>query len=338
MQKILLIQLRQLGDILLTTPCIRETKRRYPHAEIDFLSHSMGRMILENNPFIDQLITYNEKDSIINQLRLLMSLRNRRYNAVVDFMYNPRSALLTLATAAPQRIAFPSRRSWAYNNIVSQLPESDYIVREKFHLLSAIDVQASHEALVLPWFESHTQPFKLFANRNLQNREQLRIVLSPTHRRLRRRWPLNRYVEVANLLVHNYDAKVIWIWGPGELELVQQLQERTQEKTYIAPPTSFTELAAFIANCDLFVGNSNGPSHVAVSTEIPTLQLHGPTIAQTWCPNNQKHRSVQGKDMESISVSQIRLKVSEMMPIISNNVAQRVKIGDRMRWDQPWVL
>lgn len=337
MQKILLIQLRQLGDILLTTPCTRELRKRYPHAQIDILTHTMGRLILKDNPFISHHLTYGDTDSIPSQLKAIFALRRQNYDATIDFMYNPRSALWAYGAGSPLRIAFPSRRRWAYNKIVPHLPYADYIVRQKFELLKAIDVSPSDESLILPWFERDLGPFRELSALHLKERERPRVVLSPTHRRPVRKWPLERYAALADFLVRKCHAYVIWVWGPGERDEVEKLQSMCLSETFIAPPTRFSELAALMANCDFFVGNSNGPSHVAVSTQIPTLQLHGPTEAKAWCPSNDKHHSIQGATMDAISEEEICLKVSAMMPIIKNNIKQRLAIGDRIRWDQSWV-
>ena len=337
MQRILLIQLRQLGDILLTTPAIRAVREFYPDAELHFLAHKMGNLILKDNPHIDRLITYTEKDSVFAQLKLMKELRQNRYDLVIDFMYNPRSAIFALSTGCKTRVAFPSRRNFAFTKIVPK-PPSDYIVREKFHILQALDIPASNENLVLPWREKDLGPYGDFLAKHQLDKTRPRMVLSATHRREVRQWPRERYASLADELVRKYKAVVIWAWGPGEKDFVEEARSLCKEETLMAPDTSFSELAAFFANCDLFIGNSNGPSHVAVSSRIPSLQLHGPTIAKAWCPNNTIHHSVQEAEMADISLEQISLKVTEMMPIIEKNLSLRLANGDRISWDQPKEL
>ena len=57
-KNILIVQLRQLGDILLTTPVVDALKEQYPEAKISFLSHPMGKLVLNGNPNIDELLFY----------------------------------------------------------------------------------------------------------------------------------------------------------------------------------------------------------------------------------------------------------------------------------------
>lgn len=329
--RILLIQLRQLGDILLTTPAITALRRAYPDAQIDFLAHSMGRLILRDNPSINELLTYHEQDSWGQQYNLIRTLRRKRYDLLFDFMFNPRSAFLSWISRAEHRVSFESRRSWAYHHCVPKLQKTDYIVREKFTLLQSQGIACDDERLVLPFQKRDTEVWQKFRD-SLDQTEQKRawVVLSPTHRREARRWPLQRYQHLADRLQEDYGAVVIWAWGPGEKEFVQQVQQGTARPSYLMPETSFAELAAFFANCDLFIGNSNGPSHVAVSSGIPSLQLHGPTLARAWCPMNHEHRALQGQQMADISLEQVLEKLQSMWELVKKNSAVRLAKGVRI--------
>ncbi len=293
-KKILLVQLRQLGDILLTTPAIRELKWKWPDATIDFLSHSMGKLILADNPHLAAILTYDDKETWYQKLQFMRQLRARNYDLVLDFMYNPRSALYSFCTAAPQRLAFPSRRRRLYTDIVEQSSQVEYIVREKFRYLEHLGLAPADHSLELPWSEAHIKPLKDFleSHPNFQ-KASVRVAVSPTHRRLERQWPIERYAELADKLVREKNAAIVWIWGPGEEEFVKNTKALCKEPMLMAPKTTFRELAAFLANCDLFIGNSNGPSHVAVANTLSSLQLHGPTYAKAWCPQSKLHQALQ---------------------------------------------
>ncbi len=336
MKNILLIQLRQLGDILLTTPCIREIKREMPKAKLTFLSHSMGKLILEGNPFLDEYFCYDNKMSALDELKIMRTLRARKFDLVVDFMNNPRSALYTRFTGAHERVAFHSRRRIAYTETVPRAKKSDYIVREKFKLLREAGFAPALEDLTLPWFEKHTAPFMNMLGRFPEFRDApVRVVLSPTHRREQRQWPKAAYAELADRLVREWGAAVLWIWGPGEEEFIDATMALCQEKTIKAPFTTFREMAALIANCDLMIANSNGPSHVAVAAQICSLQLHGHTEAAAWCPLNDRHRAVQTEaDMSKLSVATVWDSLAEFSERVQHFAAQRRQQGLRLKWTQ----
>lgn len=333
MRKILLIQLRQLGDIILTTPCIRELRAAYPDAQIDFLAHGMGRLILNDNPYLNEIITYSENDSLKKQFSLIRRLRKENYELVLDFMYNPRSALLAFLTGAKRRLAFPSRRKAFYNELVTQPSEPDYIVREKFKYLEHLNVPTKSEALTLPWFEAHLGPYQENRKALFPNDKSFRIALSPTHRRDVRQWPKKQYAMLADYLTSQWNAEIIWLWGPGEQDFVEEVKSHCKESSKLSPKTSFRELAALLANCDLFVGNSNGPSHVAVSCQTPSLQLHGPTFAKAWCPMNEIHHAIQADKMAEISLDQVIQSLEAIKPVVEKRVEARLENGDRISWN-----
>lgn len=335
MNRVLLIQLRQLGDILLTTPSIRALRLLYPDAQIDFLSHRMGRLILANNPDIDHLYTYSEDDSFSEKLALTWRLRSSHYNLVIDFMHNPRSALFSFVTRAPKRVAFTSRRRWAYTETFPHPKESIYIVREKFSLLSQLGLKAEAEQLILPWQVSDLGPYTAFKEQTPQfANAAVRIALSATHRRAERRWPLERYAKLSDRLSAEWGAAVVWFWGPGEKDMVEEAVKLCKESAFLAPATSFAELAALTSQFDLFIGNSNGPSHVAVACQTPSLQLHGPTKARSWSPLKERHQAVQRDTMTDIAISDVWQAILELQPYVKKMVRFREQNGDRMSWEQ----
>jgi ADP-heptose:LPS heptosyltransferase len=213
-------------------------------------------------------------------------------------------------------------------------------VDEKFSLIEAAGFHPSprDRQLILPWFEPHTKPLVRFWGQEAALKDApLRVVLSPTHRRDLRRWPLSSYAALADKLVQTNHASVIWLWGPGEEALVEEAMSLCQTRTFRAPATNFREMAAFIANCDLFIGNSNGPSHVAVATRICSLQIHGPTNAASWCPMTPQHQALQAVRgrMEEISVEALWEKLESMRPELEAFAAKRRTAGLRLNWRDP---
>ncbi|MCX6130236.1 MAG: glycosyltransferase family 9 protein [Proteobacteria bacterium] len=340
-QKILLIQLRQLGDILLTTPCIREIKRAWPDAELSFLTHPMGRLVLDGNPYLKQLLCYDPKGTWRQDWQLIKKLRSESFDLVLDFMYNPRSAMYARLSGAPRRLAFASRRSWLFTEQLAQGSAVEYIVSEKFRYLRALGLEPKALQLDLPWHQEHLAPvMQMIREDALFAEAPLRIALSPTHRRLERQWSQQNYAAIADRLVKEWGAAVTWVWGPGEEQFIRQIMEQCQQPTQMAPKTSFRELAAFLAQCDLFIGNSNGPSHVAVAVDIASLQLHGPTYAAAWSPLTLRHRAIQaGRHLaggrgpiSGISQAEVWTILQDMQPDLLKSAESRRAIGVRMGW------
>jgi heptosyltransferase-2/heptosyltransferase-3 len=135
--------------------------------------------------------------------------------------------------------------------------------------------------------------------------------------------------------VREWGAEVLWLHGPGEDAAVAAARGLCQEDTVLAPKTTFREMAALLANTDLFIGNSNGPSHVAVAAGICSLQLHGPTHARAWCPLTDKHRALEAvatRAIEEITVEQVWEALCGMQATIQAFAAAARQKRPRLTW------
>ncbi|HJT25404.1 MAG TPA: glycosyltransferase family 9 protein, partial [bacterium] len=119
-KRILLIRLKGIGDVILSTPLVRALRKAFPQAEIHFLTRSLCAPILKHNPYVDRVLVHPEKSaSSWELLRFLQSLRSARYDWVLDLAAEPRSAWLTLATGASLRAGYAFRiRKWAFNFVI----------------------------------------------------------------------------------------------------------------------------------------------------------------------------------------------------------------------------
>lgn len=318
---VLVIQLRQLGDILLTTPVIRALKSKDPSIQVDVLTYPMGRLIIPGNPLVHRHWIAPQK-GVVDSLRFVRDIQKQKYDAVIDFMSTPRSALIARLIRAKRRISFDSGRARLFSDIVSRKGEPDYIVREKFRLLEPLGIKSDDVRLMLPWNDSDAGVARIFfADHRELSASRRRVMLSPTHRRSERKWPKESWANLAQWLQREQNASVIWAWGPGEEEEVSEIKSMANGVGVMAPKTSFRELAALVASCDLFIANSNGPSHIAVAVNTPSIQLHGPTSAISWCPQTKRHQSIQKPTMQEIAVDDVKATVLGMWPLVDQGAS-----------------
>jgi ADP-heptose:LPS heptosyltransferase len=105
-QKALFIQLRRIGDILMCTPGIRAFKKKFPDCRLDFLTELPD--VLQGNPVIDEVINVDRSKQYnpLYQYRLIRKIAKKKYDLVVDFFANPRSAYYSFLTGAEKRLSF----------------------------------------------------------------------------------------------------------------------------------------------------------------------------------------------------------------------------------------
>jgi len=93
-----------------------------------------------------------------------------------------------------------------------------------------------------------------------------------------KRWMSHRYSELADRLVREFKATVIFTWGPDELKLIEGIQNGMTEPSIFGPKTeSLTQLGEIFRQCDLYIGGDTGPMHIASLMGIPVIAIYGPT-------------------------------------------------------------
>ena len=111
LQNILIIKLRHIGDVLLSTPVLRGLRTAFPLARLTMLVNRGTEGVLANNPDVNEVLCL-EKGAWDAQLKFVQMLRRRGFDGVVDLTDGDRSAVISLATGAPVRIGFNAEHRW----------------------------------------------------------------------------------------------------------------------------------------------------------------------------------------------------------------------------------
>lgn len=285
-RSMLVVMLRRIGDVILTTPALRALRKLHPEARIDMLVEPPCHEVLHGNPDVSRVLLYGSAP--LNYLYWLLRVNRERYDWVVDFMGNPRTAALTAASRAPVR-AGPGHVShrWAYTHPMAQSADrARYSALEKILMLRSLGLDADASDY-MPRMTADADSEE-FANQSWRRMRLPRgpvVGLVPASRRETRRWPAARFSELGRLLRDRRGARLLVFWGPGEEELARQVRDGIGEGAVLSPRTgSVRELAALIGRCSMLVTNCNGPRHVAVARGIPTVTVHGSSDPEAWNP------------------------------------------------------
>ncbi|MFH1258637.1 MAG: glycosyltransferase family 9 protein [Elusimicrobiota bacterium] len=288
-KKILVIQLRRIGDVVLTTSAVEALRKKFPEAHIDFLVEPASAPVLRGNPNIDQVLVYDKKKSLLWLGKIFWA----RYDLVIDFLNNPRSALLTFFGFAKIRLGFKyayKGRSWAYNLKPLPDPKNKYMVDYKFDLLRPLGIERKNE-----------KPLLVVDHKSLRQAKEFFqsfgphpwVGISPVSRRATRVWKKEYFAKISDYLTEKYKVKVIFFWGPGEEETIAQIFSLLRFPAVKYLPQGLEKLIAFISCCQLFISNDNGPRHLAVALGVPTVGVFGATSAIACTPVEDQHRAIQ---------------------------------------------
>ncbi|RKU26016.1 hypothetical protein C6497_14630 [Candidatus Poribacteria bacterium] len=275
MEKILLIRLSSLGDIVLTTPAIRAIRSHHPNAYIAMLVAKQSADILLHNPNLNEIIHFDRlskhKDTA-EMYRILRILRQRNFSLSIDFQRKFRTELLMYLSGATDRVG---------KGILStvRVPESGnkHATEHYFDLLHAVGIPAEDRHLEIYLHESErTKACQLFKHEGI-NDGDLTIGLFPGAGWKLREWMPERFAKIADRLVTNFKAQVVLFGGPNDVTLVNHIANTMDELAInFAGKLNLRELSSCIEKCDLFISNDTGPMHIATAVGTQTVALFGP--------------------------------------------------------------
>ena len=297
--RILLIRLRLIGDVVFTTPLPGAVKRAFPSARLTYVVERPAAPVVAGNPFIDELIVIDKSRGwrrLRDDARLALRLRRERFDLVLDLHGGPRSAWLTLATAAPTRIGYDIQgRRGFYTRRVHRPRglQPRHSVLNQWDLLEAIDgwpggpPDPARDAVVMaPDPEAEASATAAMARAGISPESAL-IVVHVSAGNPFRRWPESAFVRLVTRLAGAApDRRLVLSSGPSDREAADRIAAAAREelgadaagRIVDCGELNLAELRAVIARSRLFVGGDTGPLHVAATTSTPVVGIYGPTL------------------------------------------------------------
>ena len=297
--RVLLIRLRLIGDVVLSTPVIRALRRAFPDATLTYLVERDAAAVVAGNRDLDRIIVVERTRGVrrvLDDVKLAWQLRRDRYDVVIDMHGGPRSSWLTLATGAPQRIGYDMPgRQWMYTRTIPRARElrPRHSVLNQWDLLEGIEGWPGEAAD--PARDAVAMPVDPDADRRIVARlraagvapgHQL-IVLHVSASNPFRRWPEPAFAEVvASLVSQSPDRRVILSSGPSDRLAADRivaaaralLPDAARSQVIDFGEFDLAELRALVERSGLFIGGDTGPLHVAATTTTPIVAIYGPTL------------------------------------------------------------
>ena len=299
--RILVIKLSAIGDVALITPSLRALRSRFPKAHVTVLVGREGRELLHRCPYVDDLVVFDRsRDSTpLGLFKLGRKLALRQIDLVVDFQNNRTSHVLGCASGAPQRYGYAGRRfSWLLTHRVTQPESPTPPVEQQFKLLQLLGIQGASTHLELwPGPSDHKKVLSLLKEGWLAENQPLVVVHPGGHPRwLSKRWPTQRYAHLIDELALAVRARVVLTGSPEERSLGEQIEREAKVKPVMAVGlTSLNELAALIAQAQVFVGGDTAALHIAVAVGTPLVALFGSTDPVRHLPPSPQVRLLRKK-------------------------------------------
>jgi len=275
--------------VLLTTPLLRALKTAMPDSRLYFLTRRPSLKVLRGNPRLDGVFCREDGP--------LRAIRAAGIDITFDYMRSTSSGFYALFSGAGKRLAFKFGAGRLWHNILPEKkPGAGYTAYDRLQLLEPLGIPHAGHELELNFGPENAARADAFLAASGVRPGDFTVTLDITSPRDHRRWAPENFARLADGLAKDFGARVVFLWGPGELDYVKAAMGAAAGRHLLCPDFDLLDLAALQKRAALHCGTSSGPMHVAVSQGAPTFTIYAPQNSPlSWSPPGPKHAWVQGE-------------------------------------------
>lgn len=287
-----------IGDVLMATAAIAELKKAFPHAKLAVAVGTWSREVLEGNPRIDELIDCGTLGSGLrtrprDYLAFIARIRGRRFDTCIVLDRSPLLSTIPLLAGIHRRIGLDSHgRGFSLTDKIPCPPDRN---EAELYLDAVRALGISPREPRLEFFPSQEDIAWARERLGERNRPTLAIHpgggVNPGMKLPSKRWLPQGFAAVADKFLEE-GGRVILVGAPSEEDLAKEV--KSYLRSHLAAEgsnlmdltgiTSLGQLGAVLRECDLFIGNDSGPTHLAAAVGTPVVALFGPSNPVLYAP------------------------------------------------------
>jgi len=323
MQRMLVLQLADIGDVVLTSPFLRELRRYFPKAWIGLTVQPRMFNLVEKCPYVDDVFPYDwgsaqKRETYLRGsphwwIQAFRTAKNNFWKHQLDMAISIRwnedpcqaaSLILMYTSGAAHRVAYKAisskqmRYGWKdLDRLITEGPvrgNPKHEVEQQLDILQFLGATPNDTRLEV-WTSQEDEKFaqNVLDKYGIAQTDAL-IAFAPGAAWPYRRWPAHRFIELGRWLQDIYKVFVLILAAKDEQDLAFQIEGGLQEgKTVnLAGKSTLREMAAILKHCKLFIGNDSGPLHVASAAGIPVVGFYGPGEYQRFIPWGKNHEAL----------------------------------------------
>lgn len=295
-----------LGDMILAGPVFRNLREWQPQARITAVCAEGMQDFLSFVPEVDETVqmprrhTPGSLQSAGRWLRLIRELRRQHFDLVYDIMQTDRSSLVCAAIRSTRRTGFvkgPRRlRHRVYTDTAPWTdgdPYPDHALDLYLRPLEVVGMPIRTRSIeIAPTHEDVSAARALVLPLSARGEAPL-VICHPGASSVNKCWPIEEFAAICDEMQSDLGARVLLLGGPAEVESLRVLRSlMATEPVVIERTLPLGQLAAVLAEADLFFGHDSGPMHVAAAVGTPTVALFGASSPAQWKPLGDGHSIV----------------------------------------------
>ncbi|PIQ82630.1 MAG: lipopolysaccharide heptosyltransferase II [Candidatus Omnitrophica bacterium CG11_big_fil_rev_8_21_14_0_20_64_10] len=282
-ERILIVGVNWLGDLLFMTPAIRAIRKAHPEARLSVLVPPRGEAVLRGNPHLNEILSFPESRGLGGWIRLpalIWKLKAGRFDTAFLFHRSFSRALAVWAAGIPERIGFSTWKRRLLLNRPVPLPtaQTTHKAIGFLQLVVGAGIPADGTAYDLkPSEADRAAADRFLAENGIRPQERL-VAAHAGGNWSAKRWPAERFAALADGLSERFGVRVLFTGGAGDRPLLEGIAAQTRSGPLIAAGRlSFTQTGALLTRVACFISNDSGPLHLALAVGTPVIALFGPT-------------------------------------------------------------
>lgn len=304
MKNILVVKLSAIGDVIHALPVSYAIKERYPEAHLTWVVEKPAYPILEDNPYIDEIILFEKAKfrSIGGFLREIgpfrRRLRVRRYDASLDLQGLFKSAAIVWNAGARQRIGTANMREGA--QLVSRPVRGPHarghIVERYLDVARALGCTVDEVRFPVAVSERDRAAAEMLLVREGVQAGRPFVAFAIGANWPNKRWPVEHFAALADRLYRAHYVPVLVGGGRLDETIAQDIMRASEiPPVNLVGRTNLKQLAHIFTRAALVLGGDTGPVHLAAGLRRPTVMLMGPTDANRNGPYGQLENAIEAQ-------------------------------------------
>jgi ADP-heptose:LPS heptosyltransferase len=300
-REILIIRTAYIGDAVMTVPILKPLRKKFPNSRVSFLTSTSAGKLLENNPYLDEIITYDPfwfyPSEKRNYIEFMRKMKERVFDIIIETRGDIRELLfLVWPLKARHKVGYKVGGGGYF--LTHVVPYQGLKHRVEYHLdiIRYLDCDTED----VEWGVYLTENEKDHV-RNIITESGIRGAFISVHAGARvplKRWMEERFVRLCDSIIERYKMPVVLIGDDKERDLIDSIVKEMQFKPIsLAGRLSLRELAGVLSESMLFICNDSAPMHIAAAMKTPTVAIFGPSKSIGTGPYGDIHKVVE-KDFQ----------------------------------------
>ena len=298
---ILVIQLGDIGDVVLTLPAIEVLGKAFPGRPLVLCVREHARELMEDCPWVHHVLSVTKQkralpDALAHQLQFLRDLRGYRCALAIELRTGTRGAVIARLSGAKTRVARYANdgklwRNRLFTHLVRPTRENiQYAAQHSLNIMAPFGLAEADPRPNISVSRRRREKAKdIFRKAKIPNDSPL-VAVHPFSLWKYKEWEPSEMARLLDRIQTGYHCNLVLTGAPNERKRAKDLIGICHRKPYnLAGETSIGELPAVLEACDLFIGVDTAALHIAAAVGIPTVGIFGPSSWTNWAPRGRDH-------------------------------------------------